>query len=255
MERGVEQVKPKCVYPNTQSAANAVHRWIKQANVPLQLTARPWNRFEPVNTAWWLIPSTDWPAYRHGKFFFRAQSNNRDLYCGLFVEKGLDHSVAVAFPTGKRLVMGSDWTWHRVLADMASGSLGAAMSEVIGRSGHPLLLDVDGGFVEDPGSYGPDAPPMDWNQVVFRSEGTGLRYVSSKLKGDQFVDLLKCEGVLELAQAILRIPHMEWTWIDIHIGLESEMALLEHDPQHASGSWGASELWEKCLAPWQPWVI
>jgi hypothetical protein len=252
---GAEQVKPKCAYPNTQSAANAVHRWIERADVPLELTARPWNRFEPVNTEWWLIPSTDWPAYRNGKFFFRTQSNNRDLYCGLFVEKGLDHSIAVAFPTGKRLVMGSDWTWHRVLAEMGAGSLGAAMLEVIDRSGHPLLLDVDGGFIEDPGSYDPDAPPMDWNQVVFESYGAGLKYVSSKLKGDQFVDLPKCGSLPELAQAVLRIPHLEWTWIDVHIGLELEMALLEHDPQHPSGSPDASELWEKCLAPWQPWVI
>lgn len=106
-------MKPKCMYPNTQSATTAVHRWIKRSGVPLELTARPWNRFEPLNTEWWLIPSTEWPAYRHGKFFFKTRNKDRDLYCGLFVEKGLDPSIAVAFPTGKRLVMDNTWTWHR----------------------------------------------------------------------------------------------------------------------------------------------
>jgi hypothetical protein len=248
-------MKPRCAYPNTQSAANAVHRWIKHADVPLELTARPWNRFEPTNTEWWLIPSIAWPAYRHGKFFFRAQSDNRDLYCGLFVEKGLDPSIAVAFPTGKRLVMDNGWTWHRLLAEMESSSLSAAILEVVERANHPLLLDVDGGFVEDPGSYDPDAPPMDWNRVVFEGDCTGLRCVSSEFKGDEFTHLSKCTSLLELARAIHQIPYLEWMWIDLRIGLELEMAPLEHDPQQAPNAWGASELWEKCLAPWRPWAI
>jgi len=248
-------MKPTCAYPNTQSAANAVHRWIKCNDVPLELTARPWNRFEPINTEWWLIPSTAWPAYRHGKFFFRAQNDNRDLYCGLFVEKGLDPSVAVAFPTGKRLVMDSGWTWHRLLAEIESGSLERTIQEIVERSGRSLLLDIDGGFVEDPSSYDPDAPPMDWNRIVFESDSTGLRYVSSKFKGDQFTHLAECGGLSELARAIHRIPHLEWTWIDFHVGLGLDLAPLEHDPQYASGSWDASEMWERCLSPWRPWVI
>jgi hypothetical protein len=248
-------VKPKCAYPNTQSVANTVQRWIQHAGVPLELTARPWNRFEPVNTEWWLIPSTAWPAYRHGKLFFAARNDNRDLYCGLFVEKGLAPSVGVAFPTGNRLVMDRDWIWHRLLTEVESGMLGAAALETVERSGRPLLLDVDGGFVEDPASYDPDAPPMDWNRIIFESDGTRLRHVSSEFKGDQFAHLTECKGWPELAHAIKQIPHLDWTWIDFHVGVELEMAPLEHNPQYASGAWGASEIWAKCLAPWRPWVI
>jgi hypothetical protein len=49
-------MKSKCAYPNTQSASYAVDRYIREElDLPRKLTARPWNRFEPTNTEWWLI--------------------------------------------------------------------------------------------------------------------------------------------------------------------------------------------------------
>jgi hypothetical protein len=249
-------MNPKCTYPNTQSASYAVDRYIREElDLPRKLTARPWNRFEPLNTEWWLIPSTDWPAYRYGKYFFRAQNNNRDLYGGLFVEKGLDPSIAIAFPTGKKLVTKKDWTWHRVLGDMQSGALNAPISEVKERCGHPVLIVVDGGFVDDPASYDPYAPPMDWSYLAFESDGAELRLRSSHLGGDQFANLPTCGSPPELAGALAEIPQLEWTWINLHIGLELELAPLEPDAEPGSGGWGASELWDRCLAPWLPWVV
>jgi hypothetical protein len=246
-------MKPKCAYPNTQSAANAVHRWIKRSGVPLELTARPWNRFEPVNTEWWLIPSTAWPAYRHGKYFFQARSHNRVLYCGLFVEKGLDPSIAVAFPTGKRLVMDNSWVWHRLMAEIGSGYFGEAMSTAAANCPCPLRLVVDGGFVEDPASYDPQAPPMDWNYVTYESDGSVLHCRSSR--GDQFAHLVDSQNLDELIRAIQQTSHLAWTWVDFHVGLELEVASLEHDPERDVDAWEAAELWEKCLAPWQPWIV
>ncbi len=249
-------MKPQCAYPNTQSASYAVDHYIREElDLPRKLTARPWNRFEPINTEWWLIPSTDWPAYHHGKFFFHAQDDGRDLYCGFYVEKGLDPSITAAFPTGKKLVMEKDWSWHRVLADMESGALNAPVLEIAKRSGCCVLLEVDGGFVDDPASYDPYAPPMDRSYLAFESDGTTLRQIWSELHGSQFAHLSPCESLPELARAISQVRQLEWTWIDLYIGLELEMAPLEHDPQRGSDLWEAPELWEKCLAPWLPWVV
>ena len=36
----------------------------------LGLTSRPWNMHSPADTLWWLLKSTDWPAYEHGKLVF-----------------------------------------------------------------------------------------------------------------------------------------------------------------------------------------
>jgi hypothetical protein len=246
-------MKPKCIYPNTQSASYAVDRYIREElDLPRKLSARPYNRFEPLNTEWWLIPSTDWPAYHHGKYFFRAQNSHRDLYGGLFVEKGLDPSIAIAFPTGKKLVMKKDWAWHRVLGDMQSGALNAPISEVKERCGHSVLIVVDGGFVDDPASYDPHAPR---SYLAFESDGAELWLRSSNLSGNQFADLPACGSLPDLAGALAQIPQVEWTWINVHIGLELELAPPEPDAEHDPGGWGASDLWKHCLAPWLPWVV
>ncbi len=54
-------MRPKCASPNTQSDSNAVDPWVAHNEPSLELTLRPYHRCEPVNTDWWLIPSTDWP--------------------------------------------------------------------------------------------------------------------------------------------------------------------------------------------------
>ena len=118
-----------------------------------------------------------------------------------------------------------------------------------------LLLDVDGEFIRDPASYNPDAPRMDWDHLVLQSDGTALRQVSAELSSHHFAALSTSESLPELAQALGQIPQVEWTWINVHIGVELEMVPLEPDAEHDPGGWGASELWERCLAPWLPWVV
>ena len=69
----------------------------------LGLTPRPWNLYSPADTFWWLVPSTDWPAYRYGKLAFSGardvprrellQTNTPALatdsiFAGFNVEKG-----------------------------------------------------------------------------------------------------------------------------------------------------------------------
>jgi len=248
-------MKPKCIYPNTRSAAMALHRWIQENDIPLELTARPWNRFEPLNTEWWLIPSTKWPAYQHGKYFFWTPRDAHDLVCGLYVEKGLDPSVAVAFPTGKRLVMDNNWVWYRMIIEMASDFFCSVVAQVAERSKTVVRISVSGGFVEDPESYDPNAPPMDWSYVVFESTGNDLQKISSTLQGEQFIDLMECNSLTCLAQALERIPQAAWMWLNLHMGVRMEMASLDYDPGYAQNAWGASKLWEACLAPWRPWII
>jgi hypothetical protein len=246
-------MNPKCAFPNTQSAATRLHRCVKNLDVPLKLTARPYNRFEPVNSLWWLIPSSEWPAYRYGKYFFWARNENRDLYCGFYVEKGLDPNIAVAFPSGKQLVMDNTWTWHRVLKDIGTGTFGAKLDETVKRSGRSALLIVSGGFVEDPASYDPHAPPMDWNEVAFEYDGATPRCASSK--GDAFSHLTQSTDLTELVKAIQAIPHLAWTWVNFYVGWEFEFVSLDHDEEQMIRAWDATELWEKCLAPWQLWIV
>ena len=53
------------VISSAQELAYAVNDRLR-----LGLTARPWNIYAAADTFWWLVPSTDWPAYRYGKLAF-----------------------------------------------------------------------------------------------------------------------------------------------------------------------------------------
>jgi hypothetical protein len=61
--------------------------------------------------------------------------------------------------------------------------------------------------------------------------------------------------VADLAGALAHVSQVEWTWIDIRIRLDLEMAPLEHELGLGPGAWGAPELREWCLAPRLPWII
>lgn len=37
---------------------------------PDEMTPRPFNRYEPGQTIWWLVPTKEWPAFKFGKYFF-----------------------------------------------------------------------------------------------------------------------------------------------------------------------------------------
>lgn len=75
------------------------------------LTARPWNRFEPDASLWWLVPSTDWPAYRYGKLYFDWLDKNdfSVMSCGLHVERGArsPSSICVSVQEGHAVPHGS----------------------------------------------------------------------------------------------------------------------------------------------------
>ena len=66
-----------CTFNSRREASSTIGNTAKQRGI--QLFERPWNFYEPDNTAWWLIPSTEWPAYRHGKFFFDEVEGHSDI--------------------------------------------------------------------------------------------------------------------------------------------------------------------------------
>jgi len=51
-------------FMNAKTLCHAV-----QGIANMDLTPRPFNRFDPDVSLWWLVPSTEWPAFKYGKLF------------------------------------------------------------------------------------------------------------------------------------------------------------------------------------------
>jgi hypothetical protein len=132
-----------------------------------------------------------------------------------------------------------------------------AVVEVAQRTALPVCVEVDAGYVEDLGSYDPQAPPMDWNLAVFDTQDGALELVHSDLsRGNLFAALVESRNLPALAAAMAKIPGADWTWINFKMGTRLEMAPLVPDGESLpANAWDASATWEKCLQPWKPWIF
>jgi len=238
-------------YPNARSVAYAVKKELDGQENSL-ITARPWNRHDPDNTFWWLVPSGDWPAYKHGKIFFSPDRAPRDcLFCGLHVEKGFDPSIAAAYPSGggKRMIMGDDWTWHEFLGDLGSENLSSAIERASEESGGPVTIRLEAGFVEDPGSYDPQANRPKWDTVIFETPGNTLDIQTSETPSNLLDKVAPRQSFDELASFISEIANSEWVWLDVFLG----SVFLKNQEVTSPNTWDAGQLWNKALSIWEPW--
>ena len=237
-------------YPNARDTANAVLDAIPAR--PQQVSQRPWNMHEPDTTFWWLVPSTDWPAYKHGKLFFdpdRAPAGQ--LLCGLNVEKGLDAGVAEAYPSaaGQRYIMQSDWLWFAFIADLASSKVGSAITQLHDEIDAPVTIRLEASVVDDPGTFSPYATQPDKDIAIFESAGTALTRVSSQTPLNVLTTVAGSQTLGALAASIRSMPNADWVWLDVFIGAHFARERSTGTP----GTWNASRLWAKALAMWMPW--
>jgi len=239
-------------YPNARSVAYAVKEEL-DGQGSSQITARPWNRHDPDNTFWWLVPSGDWPAYKHGKIFFSPDRAPRDcLFCGLHVEKGLDPSIAAAYPSGggKRMIMGDDWTWHEFIEDLNTDSLRSAIKRASEESAEPVVIRFEAGFVEDPGSFDPHANRPKWDIVVCETFDNSLLVKTSDTPSNLLDKVAQSQSFDELASFISAIPNPEWVWLDVFLG----SVFLKNQEVTSPDTWDAGQLWNKALSIWEPWL-
>jgi len=163
---------PECEFANVQALAHEM-REIAELVSGLNVSPRPWNRFEPKNTRWWLVPSTDWPGYHHGKLSFDPKDEKANvLYCGFDIEKGFAPIVGEGYPSTRRrnLIMRNSWTWHRFMKDLAGGVVADVVQEVADRTGKSLRLEFRADYASDPDDFDPEAP-LD-TRIVFDISGT-----------------------------------------------------------------------------------
>lgn len=238
-------------YPNARLAAYSVQKQLKNQGWQ-EISTRPWNRYDPDNTLWWIIPSTEWPAYKHGKLFFSPErAPTGCLFCGLHIEKGLDPSVAEAYSpgAGQRLIMKEDWTWLMFLTDLNTQRFRSAVISASEAANSPVTLRFEAGFVDDPRSFDPQAPRPKWDTIIFESFGTNLDIKSCETPSRLLTKLENIKSLGDLERSISTIPNSNWVWLDIFMGF----IFIENTGNDPYTSWDSAELWTKIFSLWEPW--
>ncbi len=112
-----------------------------------------------------------------------------------------------------------------------------------------MLIRLEVGYVEDPGSFDPQSKRFKWDKILFSSRDGSLKVESSDTPSRFLGDISQLQRLDDLASAIDCIQNAGWFWIDAFIGSLFERA---SDPL-SPNAWDAGELYSKALSVWEPW--
>ena len=195
------------------------------------LSPRPWNKFKPDDTLWWLVPATDWPAYRYAKLYFDLVP--WEPLCSHLRSARGKRAASVhsgdAYPSrrGSQYIMGGDWAWHRFLEGMGNGSMTKAMGDAVHGTDQVCSVVIYGGYVPDPGSFDPYADDFRMRKSTYRflfRDQAGACYLASAEDRDRYMDQLKhAKSVAEIAEGLQDLAGNPWLWIDVAIGLSLDV--------------------------------
>lgn len=247
---------PRCKYRNAEQAAHDLR------DATIELVARPYSYYDPEDTIWWMVPSSEWPAYRFAKLFFVAEGEAPVLYSGLYVEKGLSPMVAETYHKRSAFAMGDGWAWPGFCDDLRNGAVSRAISRVAELSGTPLRVQIHASvsIAKASSSYDPHDHTTFENPadvVEFETHDGVLTAVRKETPGRVALPLLGISNLTDLPDAVNAIENLEWTWIDLLIGIPIQLAggaQGEATAEDSAAVWDANALWRHGLQPWQPWL-
>ena len=128
---------------------------VKRAGGP-GLSLLPYNPHDADQTTWWMVPSSENPAYKFGKYVVRRSDRVAGgLLLGLEVEKGVGPGAAPAFssPKGRSLVLQPDWLWPEFVSAIRDETFGKAIVAASSSAGVDVAIRVSLGFLSDPGPF------------------------------------------------------------------------------------------------------
>jgi len=233
-------------FKNANTLAHAVNDSLGAPFVP-----RPFNRFSPDESLWWLVGCSDWPAYKYGKLFFDSRpeqipSHQTGIYCGFNIEKGLSRRVAGLY--SKELIEGDDWDWERF-----TGSISAEFPALP----PPQFVSVAVSYIPTDTARYDDSP----ESFLAQKESFGASQAEFTLDTHQRLELLSmdvnqnCSDIAQHFETRIRaaanlsslvadlrtFPQSDWSWVDLYIGT-------------VVGKGPVGRLWNDCLKPWSAWL-
>jgi hypothetical protein len=226
-----------------------------------KLVARPWNMYEPDTTVWWLIPSTEWPAYKYGKVHFSwGDASEKSIFMSLYFEKGLSALVSSVYPCakGSRYIMEEDWSWYRLIRDLENGLLGQQVTQLASNLSSPIELVINGGYVQNPcdRSFDPYAPKdsSDEYRFIVDAQSQQLILKGSDTKGGLLNTLARAKTFDDIPSILRFFDSNGWLWINFHFGIQVGVQNT-NEVTEKTNLWNATDCWNNFLCHLSPWLV
>ena len=190
------------------------------------LTARPFNRFEPADSIWWLVPSAEWPAFQYNKIFVNPAKGADKYEVGLYLEKG--HGSNILLVEGDKLsnrvqVMTNDWGWMKL--NKGYDELATVVDSMQLAGVNPKVrLEVE--------PFSPERAAENYDgekqriRLTFDYAGTAINLVDqidtindSKLSG-LIKEVAQRTNVVGIVNSIESFNESEWYWMNLLIYFE-----------------------------------
>lgn len=177
-------------------------------------TARPWNRFRPEETKWWVVPSTAWPSFGNEKLCFWCSGNY--LYGGYNVEKGIEVSRDDLQYDAKNILMTPEWKWNHFLRDCSTGEIDLLVDNFYEKVNFPVHMNLSANLVNEISGYDPYGNKKSDN-IEFSITDDTMRICEKELKISALSPFENIEGLREIPESLEDVTGLNWLWIDVMI--------------------------------------
>ena len=214
-----------------------------------KLARRPFNRFEPETSAWWLVPSSALPFYQFNKIYCNWADKERNaMLCGLYLEKGLAPELASVYPSkkGRSLLMNKKWYWHKFIKACSNGSLSETIKNAAQNSGFQFEFHISGGYVDDPALYDPYGEKQKKDYYIFElgNDLNTLNYRSAVRDTMILKCLNKIHNISDFCSIMQSLDKEHFLWLDIFIAAEFKIPDSETREEEIISS---DEIWNNFL--------
>jgi hypothetical protein len=220
-----------------------------------KLTKRPWNRFNPDLTSWWLVQSSKIPHFKYGKYFFNwGDKKHTTLLTGLYVEKGLDEKISCVYSSrkAKNFIMLPDWNWFKLIEDLSNKQFFEALKNTC-PSSTSIEFIIDAGYVTEPTSFDPyQEKTLAWDQYIFTwHPDSNVFSMSSSNRKSFILKLHHVKTIDDFVDSMIKYSDDEWLWINIHIAIRLH---INPSAEKSEFIWNNGKIWSCFLSPLSKWV-
>lgn len=212
----------------------------------LNLFRKPYDRYKPDNTTWWLIPGKEFPAYKYGKLFFRMEKG--DMFCGYHIEKGISTEDDLRYGSFQ---MNGEWRWNKFMASLRTNdeNLVSALTKFASNELKSHIV-VSVKLVSANGKDNSEPALIDFeidSNLNLHRQKMEVNKIQEKI-ASYFISEFKDEmSVSKFASAIsdYDMPGFDELWINVYFGV--------YIPPNQEDM-TAVKLWKDYLEHWEPWL-